>query len=128
VSNQADKLRNLQADLAICEAATPGPWMFCEYEHTRHDGTYWHILAGRGFFDDYSFQGFELASYMSSSDARFIAEAREGWPHAIRRALAAEARAAELEAELERSEAQIDRLRNEINILQEQLERRCART
>jgi len=106
--------RDLEADLAICEAATPGPWMFCEYEHTRRDGTYWHIRAGSGFFDDCSFQGFELASYMSSSDARFIAEARTGWPYAIRRALEAE--------------AEVDRLRNELNILQEQLEQRCAQT
>jgi len=44
----------------------------------------------------------------------FIRQAREGWPYAIQRALAAE--------------AEIDRLRNEIQILQEQLEQRCART
>ncbi|GIQ63598.1 hypothetical protein PACILC2_21660 [Paenibacillus cisolokensis] len=37
----------------------------------------------------------------------FVRQALEGWPYAIRRALAAE--------------AEIDRLRNELNILQQQL-------
>ena len=90
MSNQADKLRNLQADLAICEAATPGPW--------KVDKSLIEI-------DGYTL----FISYCATPrDLRFAVEAREGWPHAIRRALAAE--------------AEIDRLRNEIQILQEQLE------
>ena len=106
----AEKARDLEADLAICEAATPGPW--------KVDKSLIEI-------DGYTL----FISYCATPrDLRFAAEAREGWPYAIRRAMAAEARVAELEAELERSETQIDRLRNEINILQEQLERRCART
>lgn len=42
-----------------------------------------------------------------AADARFIAEARTGWPYAIKRTISAE--------------AEVDRLRNELNILQEQL-------
>jgi hypothetical protein len=84
VSNQADKLRNLQADLAICEAATPGPW--------KVDKSLIEI-------DGYTL----FISYCATPrDLRFAAEAREGWPHAIRRALTAEARVAELERELKR--------------------------
>lgn len=44
------------------------------------------------------------------TDNQFIREALEGWPYAIRRALAAE--------------TEIDRLRDEIRMLQEQLEQR----
>lgn len=68
--NQA---RDLEADLAICEAATSGPWE-------------------------------------NEANIRFAAEAREGWPYAIRRALAAE--------------EEIDRLRNEISMLYEALNQR----
>ena len=42
-----------------------------------------------------------------NNDKQFIAEAREGWPHAIRRAIAAEKRVAELEAENERLREQL---------------------
>lgn len=42
-----------------------------------------------------------------NNDKQFIAEAREGWPHAIRRALAAEKRVAELEAENARLREQL---------------------
>lgn len=72
-----ERVRDLEADLAICEAATPWPW-----------------AVDDGFLD-------------VISEEIFIAEAREGWPYAIRRAMAAE--------------AENDRLRNELNILQEQL-------
>jgi len=92
----ARKSRDLEADLAICEAATPGPWTFDRISIKR---------------EEYAL----LLSYLSTQDdLRFVAEAREGWPYAIRRALEAE--------------AEVDRLRNEIQILQEQLEQRCCRT
>ena len=92
MSNITTPARDLEADLAICEAATPGPWTFDRISIKR---------------EEYAL----LLSYLSTQDdLRFVAEAREGWPYAIRRALAAE--------------AEIDRLRNEIQILQEQLEQR----
>jgi hypothetical protein len=87
--------RDLEVDLAICEAATPGPWM----DHKEHD--LWREVRANHSM---------IADCLTDSDARFIAEARTGWPYAIRRALEAE--------------AEVDRLRNELNILQEQLEQR----
>ena len=91
----ARKARDLEADLAICEAATPGPWTFDRVSVKR---------------EEYAI----LLSYLSTrDDLRFVAEAREGWPYAIRRAMEAE--------------KEIDRLRNEISILQEQLAQKCVR-
>ena len=96
MTQNSKQTRDLEADLAICEAATPGPWE-CKYGQTAH-----HIrnlelkvsvaLAARG------------------TNAHFITEAREGWPYAIRRAMVAE--------------AEVDRLRDEIRMLQKQLEQR----
>lgn len=95
------QVRDLEADLAICEAATQGPWM----------------PEGRNVIQDiYDRDDFRrmllkpCAPYMGMEhDIKFAAEARQGWPYAIRRTLEAE--------------AEIDRLRNELDILQEQL--RC---
>ncbi len=86
--------RDLEADLAICEAATAGPWTWQSWEHDRD-----RVLIETELF--------LVADAMSISeeDAEFIAAAREGWPYAIRRALEAEAEA--------------DRLRNELQIYQE---------
>jgi hypothetical protein len=120
--------RDLEKDLAICEAATPGPW---EVEQTKGvartaitdalDPNIWPLYivmpsppfvlgkCGAAIAVDHFRGGIKEAEAI----ARFIAEARTGWPYAIRRALAAE--------------AEVDRLRNELNILQEQLEqRRCS--
>lgn len=92
--------RDLEADLAICEAATPGPW-----------------AVDDGFLDVISEENggpicevgdpYPRGDNHPKENMQFIAEAREGWPYAIRRAMAAE--------------AENDRLRNELNILQEQL-------
>jgi len=86
--------RDLEADLAICEAATPGPYEQRDLYVTAKMGT--NEVA--------------ISICYAPSVARFIAEAREGWPYAIRRALEAE--------------AEVDRLRHEIEILREQLEQR----
>jgi hypothetical protein len=117
------KVRDLEADLTICEAATPGPWIFNGNE----------IVASND-------KRKGIAGALADEDCQFIAEAREGWSYAIRRALAAEAevkrlreerdfwvrKVTRLARELEQRENEIDRLRNELNILQEQLEQRCA--
>lgn len=71
--------RDLRADLELCEKATPGPWVFVD-----SSGAIYRTTT------------------VVEEDIEFIAEAHEGWPHAIRRAIAAEARVAELEAEVER--------------------------
>jgi hypothetical protein len=92
--------RDLEADLAICEDATPGPWR----------------VVGR----NYALQGFPQVEmntpeghYFSVNfpyDADFIATARTSWPETIQYAM--------------QLEGEIDRLQNELNILQEQLNRR----
>lgn len=95
------KVRDLEADLTICEAATPGPIRItkCQCGHPACNQVFISITRSDGRLDP--------------EDTTFIAAAREGWSYAIRRALEAE--------------AEIDRLRNELNILQEQLEQRCYR-
>jgi uncharacterized small protein (DUF1192 family) len=120
--------RDLQADLALCDAATPGPWESMPSIHAEFP----FEICCNGFLDPI------VASAIDEADARFIAEARTGWPHAIRRALAAEAelqrvvdisrdniellrqekahmaeRIAELEAEVERLRAALKRIANE---------------
>ncbi|WP_286892509.1 hypothetical protein [Thermobacillus sp.] len=94
--------RDLEVDLAICEAATPSPYTIepCGCGHSACK----YVFIRKITHSD---------GRLLPEDARFVAEAREGWPYAIRRALAAE--------------AEVDRLRDEIRMLQEQLEQRCAR-
>jgi hypothetical protein len=85
--------RDLSRDLAICNAATPGPWECKKNAHPEFNGQPWGwIQAG----------GRQIATWSGSrnqnhaADNRFIVEARTGWPHAIERALAAEAEVARL--------------------------------
>jgi hypothetical protein len=85
--------RNLNADLAICNAATPGPWVIA----TTTDDTF--VLDKNDLI---------VSASERHEDARFIAEARTGWPHAIERAMAAERKLAEAEAEVERLLAEIE--------------------
>jgi hypothetical protein len=77
--------RDLKADLKFCDRATQGPW--------RHEWNpdYSEIYA----------PGFDNPTPIilvghDPHDADFIVQAREGWPHAIERALKAEALAREL--------------------------------
>lgn len=65
--------RNLVEDLTICEAATPGTWKYNGNE----------VVA-----TEKPFVG--IAGAMSEEDCEFIAAARDGWPEAIRIAIAAE--------------------------------------
>lgn len=84
--------RDLEADILICEAATPGPYRItpcgcgCDQVFisvTRSDG---RVLQ---------------------ADAEFYQAAIEGWPYAIQR--------------VQEAEREADKLRDEINLLQEQL-------
>jgi hypothetical protein len=77
-------MRDLQADLELCEKATPGPWT---------------AVAGKFPKVNSSAATLFAAIYASDADAQLAAAAREGWPEAIRRALAAEGRAQDLERE-----------------------------
>lgn len=77
-------MRDLQADLEICNKATPGPW-----------------IQDRC---NVSAQGYTLfITYVSGkNDAQFIADARKGWPEAITRAINAEAEVERLRKELDK--------------------------
>ncbi|MGG1445062.1 hypothetical protein ABE354_24020 [Brevibacillus laterosporus] len=84
--------RNLHEDLEICYAATEGPWNADRVEWPGNENLrHWVMTHEDG-----------LACAVSYEDARFIAEARDRWPHAIERALSAE-------AEVERLRTIIDR-------------------
>lgn len=82
--------RDLKADLKFCDRATQGPW--------RHEWNpdYSEVYAP-GFDNPIILVGHD------PYDADFIVQAREGWPHAIERALKAEALARELVATLKKA-------------------------
>jgi hypothetical protein len=80
-----DLLRDLTADLALCDAATPGP-LRSQWGNTAplpHK-----VWAEAGV----------IARFYSEADAVLFAAARACWSAAARRALAAEARVKALEA------------------------------
>lgn len=83
-------VRDLQADLEICNSATPGPY---------------EVLLEEGCIDVVSPQSKSVAMVCNKEVATFFANARIGWPETIKYAM--------------KLEDEIDRLRNEINILQE---------
>ncbi|TFE30809.1 hypothetical protein [Cohnella luojiensis] len=91
--------RDLDADLAICEAATRGPWMWT-----------WNglCLSPEGAVDSGDYVAWlQHSEGPNDEDRKFIADARAGWPYAIRRS--------------QEAEQENDKLRDEINLLQEQL-------
>ena len=105
------KKRDLKADLEICRKATPRPWVkdervgcvavypasigkincMDESEGKRlfYKGGY-QVLGEDGQFKHWDVHPQDIA------DAEFIAQAREGWPHAIERAIEAETLVREL--------------------------------
>ena len=92
--------RNLREDLEICYAATEGPW------GASHDE--WPGNASLRYWVSTHWDG--LACTVSYEDARFIAEARDGWPHAIERALDAEMKVAQMERRLRAVESTVERM------------------
>lgn len=89
-------MRDLQKDLELCNAATPGPWKVKELI-----GPYTEELSVRTADDMPICEAGGALKYPEDrANARFIAEAREGWPEAIKRAMEAETRAAELKKAL----------------------------
>jgi hypothetical protein len=81
--------RDLLADLKFCDRATQGPW--------RHE---WNPDCSEVYAPGVD-KPIILVGH-DPYDADFIVQAREGWPHAIERALKAEALARELADMLER--------------------------
>lgn len=94
-----EQVRDLDADLAICEAAGRGPWLVD------------HGVASQVRQPNVSNRRRIVCPPDADgiNDSRFIAAAREGWSSAIRRAMEAEAK--------------IDRLENELRMLQGDLNR-----
>ena len=82
-------MRDLKADLELCEKATAGPWF--AYRTALGQVT---VQCPPGWICVMSDKG-------NWATAKAIAEAREGWPEAIQRAMAAEERVKELEAAIE---------------------------
>ena len=91
--------RDLEADLRLCNEATPGPWEIGNPDTLRPNET--PLWA----------DGFPLAAFYSytrggvietSSNASFASAAREGWPAAIRLALERGRLLAEKNAEIAR--------------------------
>lgn len=83
--------RDLAADLAICEAATVGPWAWADGKREYND--LGRVTSPEGDvcnFGNYARYYPTAGEEPSKADATFIAEARTGWPRAIERALAAE--------------------------------------
>ena len=90
-------MRDLQADLELCKKATPGPWKNIQDEDP-NDVRVCQIenniciccLALMGNYDYEKGEWFKEDEEQWENDANFIAEAREGWPEAIERAIKAE--------------------------------------
>ena len=94
----AGSKRDLKADLELCKKATPGPWNVQSFMANR---------ARR--YEIFDVQGECVGTLVDNQDnAEFITQAREGWPHAIERAMRAETLVRELVDV-------IDELRRQIN-------------
>lgn len=84
---------DLDALLALCDDATPGPWVYEEHPHDEF-GYYSDVShAPGGDIGDPS-QRFSLLDRCEDSNHRFIAAAREAVPALVARLRAAEARTA----------------------------------
>ncbi len=83
--------RDLAKDLELCEKATPPPW---EAKKTEYIDGGWILInrrvLGPAFYSNAPSDTPQGAQ--ADADLDFAAEAREGWPEAIRRAMEAEAR------------------------------------
>ena len=101
--------RDLKADLELCNEATPGPW------YREKTGANFKGFSSEVIIADTSRYATGNKVYAEpeggqfpSSDADFIAQAREGWPYAIEQALAEKERADKYEALVREQENQID--------------------
>ena len=89
--------RDLKADLELCNKATPGPW------YRKKTGANFKGFSSEVIIADTSRYATGNKVYAEAkggqfpaNDADFIAQAREGWPHAIERAIKAETLVREL--------------------------------
>ena len=88
-------MRDLIKDLELISKATPGPW-------TRNEkpsfGDWWVCSGGQHICLLPADKKGTYYGEMFRANSDFIAQAREGWPHAIERAIKAEAENAKLRA------------------------------
>lgn len=71
--------RDLKADLELCNRATIGPWKvrtYCDYPF---------VILRDNLDEERDVYPEVMALYSTDKDAHFIAQAREGWPYAIRK-------------------------------------------
>jgi hypothetical protein len=115
---EQDLKRDLEKDLVLCDSATPGPWYTVDGIWLPPNcGTYviaghYDLHRGKPVLDhidiDESDADQDGPDYsQSDADLEFAAEARTGWPAAIRRASAAESQLAEAIARVRELEAEI---------------------
>jgi hypothetical protein len=102
------KPRNLKVDLEICNRASKAPWRVVTNKHPTTSGNSWGWVEGTR--ENWCWSNDNKKSY---ADARFIAQAREGWPHAIERAMKAEALVLELREALNKIAYPVRYLQNE---------------
>ena len=81
-------MRDLRKDLETCNQATPGPWKRNEKPSF---GDWWVYVGGQHICLLPADKKGTHFGEMFKANAEFIAAAREGWPHAIERAITAEA-------------------------------------
>lgn len=99
-------MRDLEADMAICEAATPGPWLaqWQSGQTDKHKYTHEVYIAS---LDDVYF-------LMTKGDAEFFAAARTGWPETIQELLAERSKTEELTAEVVRLKEAMEKVKWEL--------------
>lgn len=116
--------RDLNADLAVCNAATEGPWAVSDLVRGYvivDIGKYVPIATTVEYHDDGS-EYLRLNYDDYADNQRFIAEARTGWPHAIERALAAEIAIQGEQEEMLRVNVENASLRKEVERMRDVLE------
>lgn len=95
-------MRDLEADLKLCDAATEGPWGATYYDEKATDDPGWDVdcalptvltvaRIGNGYGSDSE----------PEANAKFIAAARTGWPETIRELMEARKRIDELESKID---------------------------
>ena len=88
-------MRDLKADLELCNKATPGPWVICDWDTDVCGG----IIAPDTQEVVIEAEDWDMPVKVKREDAEFMCQAREGWPHAIERAIKAETLVNELRSD-----------------------------
>jgi hypothetical protein len=109
--------RDLNADLAICNAATSGPWKAVgwtiptddQYRVTQAEAGGKEVITA---WQGVKYPGMpEISGDEARANTIFAAEARTGWPHAIERAIIAEAEVESLRMQRDSLEATLQHYR-----------------